>query len=57
MLSKVSFFDYEIPTAHNSYALCKVRVYIHLLLIKATQVGRRNSFETSTEEKMEVSGM
>ena len=55
MLSKVPFFDYEIPAAQNSYALCKVRVYLHLLLIKVTQVGRRNSFET--EEKMEGSGM
>ena len=49
ILSKVSFFDHEIPTAQNSYSLCKVCIYLKLLLIEVTQVGRRN--RVKAEEK------
>ena len=55
MLSKVSFFDHEIPTAQNNYSLCKVCIYLNLLLIKITQVGRRN--RVKAEEKRERSGI
>ena len=53
MLSKVSIFDHEIPTAQSSYGLCKVSIYWNLLLIEITQVRRRNRVER--EEKMAVS--
>lgn len=55
ILSKVSFFDHEIPTAQNSYALCKVCIYLHLVLIEITQDGRRN--RVKAEEKMARSGI
>ena len=50
MLSKVSFFDHEIPTAQNSYALCKVSIYLNLLLSEITQAHKRK--RVKRQEKM-----
>ena len=55
ILSKVSFFDHEIPTAQNSYSLCKVCIYLNLLSIEISQVGRRNRVKAG--KKMERSGI
>ena len=51
ILSKVSIFDHEIPTAQNSYALCKVSIYLNLFLIEVNQVGRPN--RVKAEKKIE----